>query len=215
MKKAIIMSISFILVLLASLFILNAMETKEYIRDNSDTANEGSCCSSEMESDELSDYSLFQIDCEWESESGKTVTLKSFEGKQTVMAMIFANCTYACPIIVNDMKNIERSLTDKERNNINFLLISIDPERDTPEALTQFAERFELNLDRWTLITSNKNNVDELSAALGFKYKKENDGSFSHSNIINIIDSNGEVLKQNFGLNQDISSITNELKKHI
>lgn len=131
------------------------------------------------------------------------------------MAMIFANCTYACPIIVNDMKNIENSLTKKELDKTNFVLISIDPDRDTPEALKQFAERFGLDLKRWKLLTSNKNNVDELSAVLGFKYKEENDGGFSHSNIINIINSNGEVVSQHFGLNQKIRNIVTELKNNI
>jgi len=218
MKRAILISAVFMLVLLTSLFILNATQKNSIKIQNSHTdqsKNEASCCSNEIGTDEVSDYSLFQLDSEWNTESSNTITLKSFKGKTIIMAMIFANCTYACPIIVNDMKNIENSLTKKELDKTNFVLISIDPDRDTPEALKQFAERFGLDLKRWKLLTSNKNNVDELSAVLGFKYKEENDGGFSHSNIINIINSNGEVVSQHFGLNQKIRNIVTELKNNI
>lgn len=215
MKKAIIISSVFVLVLLTSLFIINASEKSVNSIQNGQEETENSCCSSELASEEVSDYSLFQLDSEWKTEENQTIQLDHFKGKTTVMAMIFANCTYACPIIVNDMKKLENSLTKNELNSTNFLLVSIDPERDTPEALKEFAERYNLDFKKWKLITGNESGVSELAATLGFKYRKEKDGSFSHSNIINIINPSGEVVRQHFGLNQDVTNIITELKKQI
>ena len=55
----------------------------------------------------------------------------------------------------------------------------------------------------WVKI-GDENGISELAAVLGFKYKKEPDGSFSHSNIINVLDENGIMAYQHFGLNQDV-----------
>jgi protein SCO1/2 len=119
--------------------------------------------------------------------------------------MFFASCTYACPILVNDMKNIEKEIPENQLSSYKFVLVSIDPDRDTPEKLKKFAEEKNLDKKRWTLLTGSKDNIIELAALTGFKYKKDNDGGFSHSNLITFLNGDGEIQHQQYGLNQDAS----------
>ncbi|RPI70535.1 MAG: SCO family protein, partial [Ignavibacteriales bacterium] len=124
----------------------------------------------------------------------------------------FASCTYACPILVNDMKRIETALINEDEiSSYKFLLVSIDPERDTPEMLSEFAKRHKLDLKRWKLLTGTADDIMELAAVTGFKYKKEDNGEFSHSNMINFLNDGGEIIHQQIGLNQDITPSTEKI----
>ncbi len=172
-----------------------------------------SCCTGETEQSESSENSIYQLESKWKTENGGEISLSELSGKPQIMAMIFTSCTYACPIIVNDIKKIEAGISKENLDKVNFLLVSIDPEHDTPEALMQFANKQKLNLNRWKLLTADDNSVSELAAVMGFKYKKEKDGSFSHSNIISVLDKNGEIAFQHFGLNEDITEVIEAFNK--
>jgi len=212
MKKALIVSVTLSVVLLAAvLYLLTGITKVESApADGKSLAGTKSCCA-EVEGGKPSDSSIYQLESVWKTESGKETTLNSLKGKKQIMAMIFTSCTYACPLILNDLKKIESALDHDEAD---FLLISIDPARDTPEALTAYAKNNKLELKKWRLLTGDETGISELAAVLGFKYKKEPDGSFSHSNIINVFDENGEVEYQHFGLNQDVHDVIEAVKKN-
>jgi len=214
MKKALMISAIVSVVLLGVvLYLLIGVKNVESasIIEAKQTSSEVKSCCADLKNDKANDNSIYQLESVWKTEAGKKITLSDLKGKTQVMAMIFANCTYACPLIVNDMKKIESKI---HRNDVDFLLVSIDSKRDTPEALTQYAKNNKLDLKRWHLLTGDENGISELAAVLGFKYKKEPDGSFSHSNIINVLDKNGVVAYQHFGLNQDVQDVIEEINKN-
>ncbi len=178
-----------------------------------------SCCSSEEETEEFSENSIYQLESDlpdglsadkagWTDQSGKKFSLAQLEGNPVVLTMFFASCTYACPILVNDMKKIESEIPENELSSYMFVLISIDPERDTPQKLAKFAQEKKLDKKRWMLLTGNSDEIMELAALIGFKYKKDNKGDFSHSNLITFLNKEGEIIHQQVGLNQDISEST-------
>jgi protein SCO1/2 len=170
-----------------------------------------SCCD-EMESEEISESSIYQLESKWKDQNNKTFTLKEFDGKKVVLTMFFASCTYACPILINDMKRIEAGLSKEDDiSSYRFLLISIDPKRDTPENLKEFANNNNLDLKRWKLLTGNSDNIMELAAVIGFKYKKDKNGDYSHSNLITFLNEEGEIFHQQVGLNQDITPSTEKI----
>ncbi|NIQ52455.1 MAG: SCO family protein, partial [Gammaproteobacteria bacterium] len=53
-------------------------------------------------------------------------------GRVRVVAMVYTSCAYACPRIMLDMKRIEAELGPEYREDVGFVIVSIDPERDTP-----------------------------------------------------------------------------------
>ncbi|MHB8905430.1 MAG: SCO family protein [Melioribacteraceae bacterium] len=214
MKNALIISATVSVVLLGVvLYLLIGVKNVESapLEQVKQTSSEMKPCCANLKNDKANDNSIYQLESVWKTEAGKKITLNDLKGKKQIMAMVFANCTYACPLIVNDMKKIESKIN---RNDVDFLLVSIDPKRDTPEALTQYAKNNKLDLKRWHLLTGDENGISELAAVLGFKYKKEPDGSFSHSNIINVLDENGVVAYQHFGLNQDVQDVIEEINKN-
>ena len=95
--------------------------------------------SKEMETDGISEESIFNLTSKWHTEEGKEIQLEDLKGKTLVMVMIYTSCKAACPRLVADMRNIEAQIPDEKLKDLTFALVSIDPETDTPERLKAFA----------------------------------------------------------------------------
>ena len=147
--------------------------------------------------------SIYNSDAAWTDHDGKRVTLKSLGGKPQIVAMFYTTCQYVCPLIVDEMKHVERELGPEARSQVGFALFSFDPERDSPTVLKAYAAKRELDTHRWRLYTANSGDVLELAALLGVRFRKEPDGEFSHSTIITVLDRQGVIRYQMLGLNQD------------
>ena len=171
-----------------------------------------SCCTKE-ESSEYSDNSIYQLESVWITQAGEKFSIGSLKGKPVVLTMFYASCTYACPILINDMKKIEASFDKDELKNYRFVLLSIDSEKDKPEVLAEVVKKNDLDTKRWTLLTGSKDDIMELAALTGFKFKKDEKEGYSHSNLITFLNDEGEIIHQQVGLNQDIAEAITALSK--
>ena len=175
--------------------------------------NEKRSCCSEEEAGDYSENSIYNLESDWINQNGDKINLGSLRGKPVILTLFYASCTYACPILINDMKKIESSLSGRKLNDYKFILVSIDPDRDTPESLLKTLKMNNLDSKRWTLLTGNKDDVMNLAALIGFKFKDDGKGGFSHSNIITLLNENGEIVHQHVGLNQNVDDALVVLNK--
>ena len=171
------------------------------------------CCQELKPGLNYTDRSLYQLESLWTSDLDKTIRLGVLHGRPQVLAMFFASCEYACPIIVNDMKAIEAKLPEALRDKVGFLLISFDSERDTVESLHEYRLRMNLPTANWTLLRAEPDDVLEMAALLGVKYKRDPRGQFAHSNLITLLSAEGEIANQRVGLNQDPEQTVNAIRK--
>jgi protein SCO1/2 len=205
------------IVCLASLIIVSCHNSEK----TENISEKKECCKKETNtnveiSNEISDESLFNLTSDWKTQENNIVKFQSFQGKVIIAAMVFTHCEGACPRIVADIQRIEKSFTPEELKSIQFLLISMDPERDTPERCKEFAKEYHLNTN-WTLISSSEDATIEMANVLNVKVKKLSNGGFDHSNTIHVINQKGLITYQQNGLEQEpegtIESVRNLLKK--
>lgn len=159
------------------------------------------------------DMSLYNLSSTWINHRNDSVKLDHLQGKLQLVALMYTSCTYACPRILHDLKMIDEQLNDEEKKYVDIVLVTLDPERDTPDNLKSFSEKFKLDDKRWTLLTSSESNIRELSGLLNVQYKKETTLDISHSNIISLLDANGELLFQKEGLGTDPDEMIKEIKR--
>jgi protein SCO1/2 len=171
------------------------------------------CCQQLKAGATFTDRSLYQLDSEWISDVGRRIKLGVFEGRPQVIALFFTHCEYACPIIVHDLRRIEAALPEKIRDRVDFLLISFDHERDTPEVLHAYRETRRLPVAHWSLLHGGADDVRELAALLGVNYRKDARGQYAHSNTITLLNARGEIVGQLNGLNQDIAPFVQTIGK--
>lgn len=107
----------------------------------------------------LPDFSLIE-------RSGKRLTLSDLRGKIWVADLIYTTCKDTCPLQSAEMARLQADLAD--RADLKLVSISIDPERDTPEVLSRYAERYHANPERWLFLTGKKQAIYNL-AQEGFR----------------------------------------------
>lgn len=151
----------------------------------------------------ISDESIFNLTSKWNTEEGKTIVLEDLKGKTLVMVMIYTTCTAACPRLVADMRNIETQMPEKKKKDLRFVFVSIDPETDTPKRLKEFAIENEMDGEQWTFLQGTEMGVREFANVLAVKYKEIAPMDFSHSNLISVFNTEGELTHQQEGLGVD------------
>ncbi|MCO4763523.1 MAG: SCO family protein [Myxococcales bacterium] len=146
----------------------------------------------------LPDDSVYLVTSSWKNQHDKPQKLSALRGKVVVVSMVFTHCKYACPRLVSDMQKVEKKLSAAQKKDVRFLLVSMDPERDTPERLRTFAK--EHHIAGWTLLTGPAGDVRVLNAVLGGRYKKAPSGDFAHSNLVIVLDRQGRIKHRQEGL---------------
>ena len=166
-----------------------------------------SCCLVTGQNAGIGSGSLYQLESKWTDQDGRQMRLSEFCGKTRVIAMFYSHCTSACPTTINDMKRIESALPQDIRQSVGFVLVSFDPDRDTPQTLRRLAEGEGLNLKHWTLLTGPAYDDRTLAAMLGVEFKKKADGDFMHSSQITVLNANGDIVYKHSGVNQPIADV--------
>lgn len=156
--------------------------------------------------------SVFNITDNWTAANGSAFQLSALGGKPTVIAMVYTSCHYVCPLTVQNIKRIERSLDAAQAANTNFALFSLDPERDTPAKLTEFAKLHGITSPSWTLAQGNASAIRKLAVTLGVKYKKVESGDYEHDATIFILDKDGVVKYQADAMNKNMNGASDALK---
>ena len=89
------------------------------------------------------------------------------KGRVVLVNFIFTNCDFACPMLVQRLNKTRSLLVDSVKDDVWFVSISIDPERDTPEAMKTFAKKHGVDESRWIFLTGDKKNLDHIIKKLG------------------------------------------------
>lgn len=156
--------------------------------------------------------SIYQLTGDWTNAQNQKVELSQLKGKVQLVAMVFTHCGYACPRMVDNIKNIRQQLPEAIRNKVGVVLVSFDVARDTPERLKEYAAEKQLD-NNWTLLHGDEEQVRTLSMLLHVQYDRLDDGSFNHSNILTVLDENGNISKQLEGLDIDSKNVANAIEQ--
>jgi protein SCO1/2 len=87
--------------------------------------------------------------------------------KVVVISFIFTNCQSACPLMTRNLTMIRDMLREDERRAIQFVSISIDPLRDTPSAMKEFAQKHDADIDGWVWLTGQPDDLNYVTKRLG------------------------------------------------
>lgn len=142
----------------------------------------------------LPSESVYQLSARLTDQDGRSRNWSGLQGKPRVISMFYTSCQYICPLIVESGKAIERQLDDRQRDRIGFVLISMDPRNDTPQALGEVVSRYRLDTRRWTLASPAPDQVRALAGVLDIRYRALADGGFNHTSALVLVDAQGRIL---------------------
>jgi cytochrome oxidase Cu insertion factor (SCO1/SenC/PrrC family) len=142
---------------------------------------------------------LFDLpDFQLTERNGQTVSRDDLKGKVWIASFVFARCCGPCPVVTGNMARLQQELADLP--DVRLVTISVDPERDTPEALQKYAASFGADPQRWLFLTGDKAKIHELSEK-GFRLAvSEAQGQartpgneFDHSTRLVLVDKQGRI----------------------
>ena len=148
-----------------------------------------------------------------------TVSLETLKGKVWIAQFIFTSCSGQCPGLTFSMFELHKEFKDVPE--LQFVSVTVDPERDSPERLRRFADEFEADKERWHFLTGDAEAVRTLVVD-GFKLalsentdpKTSLDEPITHSGKFVLVDQRGRIRGYYGGKdNDDLDALRNDVKK--
>lgn len=156
--------------------------------------------------------SLYQLKVPLTDADGRAVALDGFRGQPVIVSLFYGRCYTACPLLIASIKRIEAKLSPEARAQTRVLLVSLDPQNDTPQVLANVARAHALDAARWRLARTSEDKVQELAAVLGVRYRKLPSGVINHSTVITLLDPQGRPLERVEGVNAPAEALVARLQ---
>lgn len=130
-----------------------------------------------------------------ERSDGRQLSLAELRGKVAVMALVYASCTDACPLITGKLALLQQRLRERKLlgKEVVLLTVTFDPERDSREVLQRYARGFRADPSGWFFLRGTPEETRRLLAAYDVWVRPTPDGEFDHSDRIFLIDQAGRI----------------------
>jgi protein SCO1/2 len=151
------------------------------------------------------------------SQDGAQVALADLRGKVVAVTFIYTLCTATCPVLTPMMSFVQDRLRADFGAKIAFVSITVDPDRDTPEVLKEYAQAFGANLAGWSFLTGTPAAIQDVTRRYGVYASKTETGDVDHTFLTSIVDPRGILRVQYLGVRfdpeefrRDLLSLVNE-----
>ncbi|MEN8007761.1 MAG: SCO family protein [Candidatus Krumholzibacteriota bacterium] len=138
-------------------------------------------------------------------ETGQPVVLSEFVDRPTIVSMVYFECPGICTPLLNEVADIlGKSNLDPDKQPFQLVSISFEP-KDTPEMARLKQENYlnlvgrELPKDTWRFFTADQENIDKMTTALGFAYKRAGK-EYTHPGGLVILSPDRKIVRYLYGL---------------
>ncbi len=146
---------------------------------------------------EAPDFTLMDAD-------GRPVGLRDLRGKVVVLHFIYTNCPDVCPLHADRIAEIQEMVKQTPmREQVQFVTITTDPKRDTPDVMHKYGAAHGLDPVNWTFLTSGPDRLTatrDLVQKFGHKFTEAEGGYQVHSVVTHVIDREGRWRANFHGL---------------
>jgi protein SCO1 len=160
-----------------------------------------------------------------------TMNNESFDFSKTdekikLVEFMYTHCPDICPTTTLKMNQLKKDL-EKEGvfgEKIQFLTVTIDSYRDTPEVMKSHMSHFDIKDDgNWIFLTGDPNqinndqkDIERLANTFQFQYRDPGDGFYVHSTFVFLVDENNKFIKK-FPMGEDFNreDVFNKIMKEI
>lgn len=147
------------------------------------------------------------------ADDASRVRLSDYRGKPLVVSLVYTSCYHICPTTTQHLAKIVRTAraalgTDSFR----VVTVGFDTPKDTPVAMARFAREQRVDLPGWDFLSADTETMRQLTADLGFLYFNAPQG-FDHLIQATVIDADGKVYRQVYGMNFDTPLLVEPLKE--
>lgn len=96
-----------------------------------------------------------------QNQLGESASLSDYSGKVVLLTFLYTNCPDVCPASTSQIIEAQRLLSEEMDGEVAFVAVSVDPERDTPESVGAFLERWKVG-DNWDFLVGSRAELEPL-----------------------------------------------------
>lgn len=153
-------------------------------------------------------------------DSAAVTFTQDLKGKYTVLGFIYTHCQYMCRLITANMAKIQQKLDQASK--VQFVEITFDPERDTPERLRHYMKSYKLDPTNFQILTGDSLTIAKVLDQMHVKYfinRRDTTKAgvpqyfFKHTNRIVILDKKGRVRYKYPGSVVPAQKVIHDLRK--
>jgi protein SCO1/2 len=138
-------------------------------------------------------FSFYSTPYSFTNDRGQTVHLSEWRGKPLILTMEYSNCRFMCTTTFSKMKAIQEA-ADQKKLQIDFMIVSLDPNNDTPQAWRQYRISREVDRNNWHLLTGSEDTTKKFASLVGIKYWQVDDHILHDFKIVRL-NAEGEIEK--------------------
>ena len=146
------------------------------------------------------------------TQDGARLSLGDLRGKVVAMTFIYASCADTCPILTAKMATVQARLGANFGPCVFFASITVDPERDSPEALKHYAQGHGADLRGWAFLTGTASEIRQVAKRYGIYCKKSPRGEVEHTFLTSLVDAGGTLRVQYLGVRFDPDEMLRDLQ---
>lgn len=129
------------------------------------------------------------------SSTGETMSLSDFRGQYVLLYFGYTFCPDVCPTTLNDLVDMADTLGERNMEGVQVILVSVDPERDTPEQLASYLRYFRPD---FLGMTGSLAEIDAVASQFGVFFQRHEGSAATgylvdHTSTITLVDPNGYV----------------------
>src|SRR5437867_5893585 len=127
--------------------------------------------------------------------AGADVKLSGLRGSIVLLSFIYTSCTAACPLLTQRMAVLQTRLTEAGLfpAQVNFVSVTVDPDRDSPAVLARYAQAFTANPPGWRMLRSDRDRLGPVLASYDEWTRRLPNGDIDHPARLHLIDRAGRV----------------------
>jgi protein SCO1/2 len=157
--------------------------------------------------------SFYELAGSYEDQSGKKVSLDVGRGHPTLIAMFYARCPQACPMLIGEVNQVLSALSPAARGVVRVVLVSLDPATDTPAVLQEVVTTRKLDPQTFTLLRTNEATTRSLATVMKVRYAGTDDGEIDHSSRIVLLDGAGVAVAEQDGLKKPLAALITAIEQ--
>lgn len=146
------------------------------------------------------------------TQEGTRLSLRDFHRKVVAVTFIYASCADTCPLLTAKMVGLQAELGPEFGTRVFFVAVTVDPDRDTPEALKRYAQAHGANLAGWAFLTGTPAEIRDVTKRYGVYVRKNPKGDVNHTFLTSLIDSDGVIRVQYLGVRFDPRELLGDLR---
>lgn len=143
----------------------------------------------------------------------KPIELMQYRGKPLIISLIYTSCHHVCPTLTSYLAGVVKIAQEAlGKDSFSVITVGFDTEADSPQRMHLFARERNINLSGWDFLSTDKDTIEAFSNELGFIFFKSPKG-FDHLSQITLLDAEGKVYRQIYGVKYDPPHLVEPLKE--